>query len=108
MSAYLKRKHCETTQAADEQRDKKRKKNVENQKSWELEPDLKGWLSQSRRVNGKFFCSLCNKDLEYKNGGFYDLKMHAQTESHKVSSQASQTQPSIFFFASIYFTRMAR
>ena len=48
-------------------------------------------------MNGKFFCSLCNKDLEYKNGGFYDPKrhVHAQTESHKVSLQASQAQPSI-------------
>ena len=81
--------------AADDQRGKKRKKNIEYQISWELEPDLKGWLSQSRRVDGEAFCSLCNKDLEYKNGGLYDPKRHAQTESHKIPLQASQAQPSV-------------
>ena len=93
----FKRKHTHDQAAppSDDQSGKKRKKNVEYQKEWELEPELKGWLSKSRRVDGKAFCKLCNKDLEYKNGGVYDLKRHAQSESHKVCLHASQAQPSI-------------
>ena len=51
-------------------------------KEWEELPELQAWLAPSRRVPGKAYCRVCDKDLEFKKGGVFDLKRHSATSVH--------------------------
>ena len=62
---------------------------------WESDPLLAGWLTKSKRTPGKAFCTLCNKDLEYKKGGLYDLKRHGTRDAHVKAAKARELQGSI-------------
>ena len=60
-------------------------------KEWEEIPECKGWLTTSKRTPGKAYCTVCDKDLEYKQGGVYDLKRHADRVTHRKKFNAAQS-----------------
>ncbi len=57
---------------------------------WESDPALTGWLTESKRTPA--YCTLCNKDLDYRSGGIYDLKRHASREAHLRAVRARETE----------------
>eukprot|EP00117_Sycon_ciliatum_P026152 scpid25582/ scgid21532/ Zinc finger MYM-type protein 6; Zinc finger protein 258 len=59
-------------------------------KEWEAEPELSGWLTKSKRTEGKAFCIVCCCDLSYHNGGVADLKKHAGRDVHKANVRSRE------------------
>ena len=56
-------------------------------KEWEKESWASSWLSMSKRVNGKAYCSLCDKDLV---AGKSELVGHSKSSGHLRQSKTSQ------------------
>ena len=55
-------------------------------KEWEKESWASDWLSVSKRIPGKAYCSLCDKDLV---AGKSELMGHAQSSNHIRQSKSS-------------------
>lgn len=73
---------------------RKKRRCISYQKVWEENPLLKGWLTQSA-IAGKAFCRICSKDLEFANGGAYDLERHSKSAIHQRRALSAKTQPSL-------------
>ena len=43
----------------------------------------------------KAYCKVCCKDLEFGNGGAYDLERHSKSVVHQRRAQSAKTQPSL-------------
>ena len=56
-------------------------------KEWEKESWASSWLSMSKRVNGKAYCTLCDKDLV---AGKSELVGHSKSSGHLRQSKTSQ------------------
>ena len=74
---------------------KKKRRCVSYQAVWEENPVLKDWLTKSKRADGKAFCKICQKDLEFGNGGAYDLERHGKSVAHQKRAKSTKTQPSL-------------
>ena len=66
---------------------------VSYQAAWEENPALKNWLTRSKRVDGKAFCTVCQKDLEFQNGGVYGLERHGRSVAHQNRVRTTKSQP---------------
>ena len=73
---------------------KKKRHCIKYQLDWEEKTLLKGWLSKSS-IAGKAYCKVCCKDLEFGNGGAYDLERHSKSVVHQRRAQSAKTQPSL-------------
>lgn len=73
----------------------KKRRCVAYQTAWEEKPGLKGWLTKSKRTEGKAFCTVCQRDLEFQNGGAYDLERHGKSAVHRKLVDSTRTQRSL-------------
>ena len=59
---------------------------------WEKIPELKPWLTRSRRDVNKAFCKICNKEMTPK---VPHLKRHVESELHQKSAAGASTSGSL-------------